>query len=228
MIIHSVEQGSLDWYNLRLGIPTASSFHKIITPAKGDLSKQADKYMYLLIAEKLLNRSLESLEGLEWIERGKELEPTAIKAYEFLQEVKTEKAGFITSDDGQMGATPDLLVGTDGLVEIKCPAPQTHVGYFIDGFDADYKPQVQGQLLISEREWCDRYSFHPELPQFCQRTYRDEEYIGKMRVGLQQFNDKRLNAYEKIKSQGFFAERSRILLPQDSAYQDALTQALEE
>jgi hypothetical protein len=105
-IIHNVEQGTDAWVKLRLGIPTASCFDQIITPKTGQLSKSANKYMYLLIAEKLLNRQLTSLDNLEWIARGKELEPDAAKAYEFIEEVETKPVGFITTDDGLIGASP--------------------------------------------------------------------------------------------------------------------------
>ena len=103
MKIHHVTQGSPEWTALRIGIPTASAFDKIITPAKGQLSKSSRPYAFLLVAEQLLGRTLDSLEGLEWIERGKELEPQAVRMYEFAEDCETAPVGFITSDDGRMG-----------------------------------------------------------------------------------------------------------------------------
>ena len=217
MKIHNVEQGTVGWLNVRLGIPTASCFEKIVTPG-GKLSTQSRKYMYWLLAEKVLNRSLESLEGLEWVERGKLLEPDAIRMYEFENDVTTQAVGFITTDDGLIGCSPDRLVGNDGMAEIKCPAPQTHVGYMIDGFGADYKPQVQGQLYVAEREWVDRYSYSPEMPPHRDRTYRDEPYIKFLSDALKDFNEQFAEALEKLKLSGFFLERSRLLTPTDTAY----------
>jgi hypothetical protein len=173
---------------LRLGIPTASEFPKIVTPT-GKLSEQARKYAHLLVAEQLLGRPLISLDELEWVARGKELEPEAARLYEFDRDVDTEPVGFLTTDDGRIGASPDRLVGKPGVLEIKAPAPQTHVGYVLDGFAEKYKPQVQGQLLVSDREWCDWMSYHPELPPIIDRVHRDEVFIGRLRDALNVFCD---------------------------------------
>lgn len=217
MIIHTCEQGSGDWYDLRTGIPTASEFKRIITPtgkpAKNDTMRA---YAYKLIAEKLLGRSLDSLEGLQWIDHGRENEADAVKNYEFLNNIKTELVGFVTSDDGMIGASPDRLVGTDGLLEIKCPAPQTQIAYLAEGFGDDYMPQVQGQIMVCERQWCDRYAYHPELPPVLVHTSRDEGYISLLSAALDAFNAIRLELLDKISKQGFFVERKKVLLPQDN------------
>ena len=225
MKIHDMAQGSLDWYNLRIGIPTSSAFERIVAPSTGKISRpktgkgladKVRKFAFFLVSEKLLNRSLESLDGLEWIDRGKELEPMAVKMFEFENEVETKPVGFITTDDMQIGCSPDrLMIGINGAVELKCPAPQTHVGYMEEGFGDDYIPQVQGQMLVGEFDFVKLYSFHPELPPHTTLTNRDEEYIGNLRDALTEFNDYRLEMLHRIKSKGFFAERQKILLPQD-------------
>ena len=176
MKIHNVAQGSAEWLELRLGLPTASQFHRIVTPAKCELSKQARKFAFLLIAEKLMHESFTDLDHLSYIARGKELEPQAVKMYEFDTERQTAPVGFITTDDGRMGASPDRLIISEtwpGALEIKCPSPQTHLEYLVDGFGADYMPQVQGQALIGEFDFVDRYSFHPLMPPALVRTHRD-------------------------------------------------------
>ena len=89
MKIHNVAQGSAEWLELRLGLPTASQFHRIVTPAKCELSKQARKFAFLLIAEKLMHESFTDLDHLSYIARGKELEPQAVKMYEF--DTETDK-----------------------------------------------------------------------------------------------------------------------------------------
>lgn len=221
MIIHDVEQGTEDWHHLRLGIPTASEFDKIIT-STGKLSAQADKYAYRLIAEKLLNRPLISLDGLEWIERGKLLESDAVKAYAFSSGMDVSRVGFITTDDGKIGCSPDALVGSVGQLEIKCPAPQTHVGYMIEGPGKDYKQQIQGQLMVSEREWSDFYSHHPEMPPVEIRTYRDEPFIKLMRAALDEFNDRLAGLMETVKAKGYFAEPTRIVSVVEAAYGETL------
>lgn len=208
MIHHRVEQGSPEWIAARLGIPTASMFHKIVTPAKLQYSSQARGYMFWLIAERLLNRQLDSLQNLEWIARGKELEPEAVRAYEFQHEIETEPCGFLTTDDGRIGATPDrLIIGQPGAVELKCPAPQTHLEYMVDGFGSDYIVQVHGQMLVGEFEFVDRWSFHPELPHHNQRTYRDEKVIAALTAGLDRFLEEYDAVLEVVRSRGFFGER---------------------
>ena len=215
MIIHRVEQGSLEWLTLRLGLPTASEFHKILTPG-GKLSAQARPYAIRLITEELLQRSLETLTGIEWMERGKELEPLAVKAYEFRQDIETEPVGFLTTDDGLIGCSPDRLVGDDGLLEIKCPAPHTHVGYMLDGPGKDYRPQVQGQLYVSERDWVDWLSYSPEMPMVVVRTERDEPYIRALAAELDAFLDMKAELMERVRAAGYFEERARILTAVDN------------
>ena len=211
MKIHNVAQGSAEWIELRLGRPSASQFHRIVTPAKCELSTQARGYAFLLIAEKLMHESLNPLENLEHISRGKELEPQAVKMYEFQQEVSTEPVGLITTDDGRIGASPDrLLTGRNAALEIKCPAPQTHLQYLVDGFGAHYLPQVQGQAYVGEFEFVDRYSFHPLMPPALVRTYRDETYIGKLAGALEQFCDELAELERIIRDKGYFPEHPRL------------------
>lgn len=221
MIEHQVEQGSPAWLKLRLGIPTASEMDKIITPKTGELSASAKPYAYRLLAEKLLGEPLQSLEGLEWVERGKEMEPAAVRAYEFLQETETRAVGFITSDDGRVGASPDRLwVGRAWGVEIKCPAPQTHLGYLVDGWDVKYRPQVMAQMLVGELEGVDRYSYHPRMPPALEVTPRDEKFIGKLRIALEDFQGLFDELEAKARASGYFEEQRHLRTVAEAAYAD--------
>lgn len=225
MKIHNVEPSSGEWLKLRLGIPTASMFAKILTPATQKFSKQARPYAFKLVAERLLNESFDSIENLEWVARGKELEPAAIKAFEFEQDVKTAPVGFITDDAMTMGATPDrLIVGESAALEIKCPSPGIHLEYVIDGFGPDYLPQVQGQAMIGEFEWVSRYSYHPLMPPALVKTYRDETYIANLRAALVQFIDMKNEILEKVRSLGYFEERRGIL----TAYDELVRQEMRD
>ncbi len=208
MKVYHVQQGSIEWAELRRGRPTASEFGKIVTPT-GKISEQARKYAHLLVAEELLGRSLISLDELEWVARGKELEPDAATLYEFEKDVDTQPIGFITTDDGLIGASPDRLIGNGGILEIKCPAPQTHVGYMIDGFNNLYKPQVQGQLLVSEHEWADWMSYCPLLQPVVERVYRDEPYIKLLREALDKFCAMKAAMLETARARGLYAESKR-------------------
>lgn len=208
MKIFNVAQGSDAWAELRRGIPTASEFHRIVTPG-GKLSKQARGYAYLLVAEELLGRSLIALDELEWVAHGKATEPEAARWYEADRDLDTVPVGFIKTDDERIGASPDRLVGDTGILEVKCPAPQTHVGYMIEGFANAYTPQIQGQLLVSEREWADWISYSPELPAVLERVYRDEPYIGLLRTALDEFCDMKDVLLEQVKSRGVYTEPKR-------------------
>ncbi len=207
MIVHDVQQGTPEWLKLRLGIPTASEFDKIITPTgKFSASKTSRKYAMYLATEKLLNRSLDSLEHLEWIEHGKLLEPQAAAAFEIIEEVETVPVGFITSDDGRMGASPDRLIkGQNKGLEIKCPAPHTQMVYLVDGFEGDYHVQRQGQILVAELDSIIMWGYHPEMPPRRQEFGRDEPFLKTMSDGLDRFNDLLAEIVVKAKSQGSFA-----------------------
>ncbi len=189
MLQHECEQGSFEWLQARSGIPTASEFDKIITPT-GKESTQAEAYAERLLAEYILGHPVETFGGNAWTDRGKELEPDAVKFYELNKDVDTKAIGFCTNDEKTMGASPDRLVGEDGLLEIKCPAPQTHVHYLLtEKVDKGYYPQIQGQLLVTGRKWVDWLSYHPEMPPVIIRVERDEEYLATMKALLAKFTE---------------------------------------
>jgi YqaJ-like viral recombinase domain len=201
------KQDTPEWFAARLGIPTASEFHKIITAAKGDLSKQASKYAHRLVAETLLGRSIEKPPGTPWaMVRGKEMEPLAVQQYALDNKIEVRRVGFVTTDDGRVGASPDgLIAGTSGGLEIKCVLDDNHVGIWADGPGDDYKQQVQGNLAVAELEWWDLYAWHPDLPPITIRTYRDEPYIAKMGAALAEFLAMRDAMLAKAKADGWEA-----------------------
>jgi hypothetical protein len=218
MIIHEeFQQGSTQWYAARLGIPTASSFDKIITPARGEFSKSARSYCFSLVAELLLKTPADSISHLEWVARGKEMEPWAVKQYAFTQDQEVRPVGFVTTDDALVGASPDrLLVGRNGALEVKCPSPQVHLGYLIDGPGDAYKCQVQGQMYVAELDFVDFYSWHPAMPPVLLRVERDEAFICKLVVALGQFNALKFEVLERCRSAGFFDAQPAVISPVDA------------
>lgn len=185
-ILHHCEQNSDEWDRLRLGIPTSSSFDKIITPL-GKPSRQWEKYGFHLIAERLLKRKVDSYTS-EWMERGALTESDAAEFYELVKDIKLEPIGFITNDAGTIGCSPDRLIGEDGLLEIKVPKPNTQVEYLLTGkIGREYWPQLQGQLFISGRKWVDILAYHPELPPSIMRVERDIEFIACLERQLEEF-----------------------------------------
>ncbi len=189
MIYHPVWQNTPEWIGLRLGIPCSSDFHKIITPQTMKQSKQAKPLMYRLLAEWMTNEPVENYES-EYMVRGHELEDLAISAYEILTDCETQPGGFITSDDGLMGCSPDRLIGDKGDLEIKCPLVQTQIQYALEGkIDEDYRAQLQGRLMIHGRDYVDIFSYHPRLSIPALRVVRDDKFIGELSVMLKCFND---------------------------------------
>jgi hypothetical protein len=194
---NDVEQGSEAWLKLRAGIPTASEFHKIITPT-GKPSAQADGYLNRLIAEAILKRPITG-PVTEAMKRGRELEPQAVAAYELQTGLDTTLCGFVTNDEGTAGASLDRLVGEPGALETKCPEPETHVGYMRSrSIENEKKPQVQGQLYISGRQWVDVMSYHPEMDRVIIRVERDEEFIRALHYLLTDFIAKLATAKSQL------------------------------
>jgi putative phage-type endonuclease len=180
-IIKDIEQGSQEWLQLRLGIATASNFKKIIT-STGVESKSLKDYAFELASDSLLTEPEASFQSEAMI-RGNELEEEARSYYSFVNDVKIDQVTFIKKDE--IGYSPDGLIGENGVIEIKCPLKKNHLKYLIDNkLPSEYKPQVQGGLHISEREYCDFISYHPlfkdDKKMFVVRVYRDEEYIKKL------------------------------------------------
>jgi hypothetical protein len=187
MIIHNVEQGSTAWLKIRAGIPTASCFDRVITP-KGKPSAQAEKYMHKLLAERIIGHPVIEFAG-PWADRGKELEADAALYYEGVREIELTRVGFVTNDERTIGASPDRFVGEDGILELKVPAEHTHVAYLLTrAVDAEYYPQVQGQMWITGSLWLDIMSYHPEMPPAIVRVERDEKYIGMLAVAIEEFS----------------------------------------
>lgn len=177
--ILQADQGTQEWLEARLGRPSASQFSKIITTA-GKPSASADDYISELIAERITGER-EPIYVNEWMQRGTELEPEARATYEFIHGVDVEEVGFILDDSGEFGCSPDGLVGEDGGVEFKCPAPKNHIAWSRKGVcPSKHYAQVQGCLYITGRKWWDFMSYHPEMKPFIVRVERDEEFIEKL------------------------------------------------
>lgn len=182
------EQYSEPWWEARRGVPTASNFKRIITPATGKLSAQADDYICELIAEKYHIGAMDELSGpaTAAMRNGTETEPEARRWY-CLEQDDVREVGFIMTDCGRFGCSPDGLVGENGGLELKCPVGKTHIRYLLDGHLPDeYKAQVHGSLIVSGRAWWDFLSYVPGLPPFKIRVEPDD-FTDKLRAALEVF-----------------------------------------
>jgi len=195
------EQGSKEWFAARAGLPTASNFDKLIT-TKGEPSKQAQKYMYQLAGEAITGTKEEGFQS-DAMTRGIEMEGEARSLYSLATGLDVEEVGLCLMD-GKVpaGASPDGLVGDDGLVEIKCPKLATHVEYMLaDKMPTTYFQQVQGQLMVTDRDWCDFMSYYPAMPLFKVRVKRDDVFIEALKVELKKFNRELEAVVSKLKGE---------------------------
>ena len=190
IVYRDVAQRSEAWDILRCGIPTSSAFSKILTPT-GKLSKQAEQYMDRLLAEWYFGGPLQDPETeyqSAWMERGAFLEDRAVLAYEFATGLQTEKVGFVTTDDGMIGCSPDRFIGDDGVLEIKVPSPKVHMGYMRRrSVDSDYYSQLQGIYYVTGRKFVDIQSYCDPFPSVVIHVSRDDEYISKLSLALHEF-----------------------------------------
>lgn len=196
MKIIEVQQGSPEWYKARCGVPSASAFDKILC-IDGKPSKQRTKYLYQLVGETITGIPEETYTN-GTMQRGKEMEAEARKLYEIVTGETVQEVGFCLSKG--FGASPDGLVGEKGLLEIKCPALATQVGYLLDNtLPNDYFQQTQGQLLVTGREWLDFVSYYPGMKPLIIRVTPDKEFQEALKTELAKFCAELKELVKKIK-----------------------------
>jgi YqaJ-like recombinase protein len=221
MKLYRVEQGSVEWYRLRLGKPTSSNFHKIVTPA-GAPSKQAITYLYRLVAERLLHETMDDEIGfVKWVAGGKENEPFAVKQFQFANQIELEPGGFVTTNDGRIGASPDrIFKGHKESLEIKSPAPWTQLRYLLEGPEDAYIAQTQGHLLVGDEfDAVHFYTYNPRTPSFHKIILRDPHYQSILAAALDQFCDVLDATTERAKALGAYSVVRNVETPADVAYQ---------
>ncbi len=188
-------QSSPEWHAARCGVPTSSNFDKLVT-SKGLPSKQKDKYLWRLAGERVTRVSEEGYKNAT-MDRGNILEAEARETYEFITGKTVTEVGFCLAEG--YGASPDGLVDDDGMLEIKCPIISTHVSYLLKGvMPIDYVQQVQGQLLVTGRKWCDFMSYFPSLRPLIIRIYPDKDFQEALKKELVSFCNELDKVVEKI------------------------------
>lgn len=187
-----MEQKSEEWFKARLGKVTASRVADVLAKTKTGYSASRDNYMAQLVVERLTNTQAESFTNaaMQW---GTDQEPFARAAYEVAQNVMVEETGLVDHPTIPMaGASPDGLIGEDGLVEIKCPNTATHIDTLLtQTVPAKYITQMQFQMACTGRQWCDFVSFDPRMPAkaqlFVKRVMRDEAFIKEIETEIKKF-----------------------------------------
>ncbi len=180
-----IEQRSPEWFAARLGKVTASRVADVIIKIKSGWGASRANYMAELVAERLTGNTAESYTNAAML-WGTEKEPDARAAYEFRTDATVDLVGFVDHPKILMtGASPDGLIGKDGLIEIKCPNTATHIDTLLcQAVPGKYITQIQWQLACTNRLWCDFVSFDPRMPEsmrlFITRIERDDQTIGEL------------------------------------------------
>ena len=200
--IYTMKQGSESWEEIRLGKVTASCFGKALAGGQG---KTRRAYMIKLIAERMTGQHQDGYTNSA-MQNGTDTEAEAREYYELLFDCQVRQVGFIELNEN-IGCSPDGLIGDNGMWEAKCPLPSTHIETILaDKVPSVYVPQVQGQLWVSEREWCDFTSYNPFVkvkPYWGERVYRDEKYIADLEKKINAFVDDMLKMIDKLTSSPF-------------------------
>lgn len=188
-----MEQRTDEWHAARLGKVTASKLADVMAQGRGGAPSAARAtYRAQLVVERLTGTPYEAFRNAA-MDHGTETEPQARASYTLETGLSVVEVGFVPHPTIAMsGASPDGLVGDDGLVEIKCPNSATHIaslrGAEIDG---KYIKQMQWQMACTGRAWCDFVSFDPRLPDemqlFARRVDRDNAMIADMETAVLAF-----------------------------------------
>lgn len=195
------EQGEKEWFDVKRGVVSASRFDDVMAKGKGGgESITRRKYMLTLIGERMTGETAESYSNGH-MERGKVMEAEARDTYSLVTGLEVKQVGFIKLGD-DIGASPDGLPG-DGCLEIKTKLPALHLDCMLRGeVPAEHMKQIQGQLWVSDLEWCDFVSFWSGLPIFVKRVNRDSKMIAEIHSAVSIFVEEMLETMEEIKRIG--------------------------
>lgn len=195
--IFDCEQGSEEWVRARVGIPTASEFATVMAKGEG---KTRTAYMRKLAGEIITGEPMENYSNA-YMERGKVMEAEARSYYAFMEDAEPRRVGFIRN--GNIGCSPDSLVGDSGMHEIKTAAPHVLIDFILkDQFPPEHMAQCQGNLLVSEREWIDLSVYWPGMPRFVKRLHRDDAYLTNLRSEIERFHADLAAVVERVRRYG--------------------------
>jgi putative phage-type endonuclease len=199
------EQRSTEWFEARMGCVTASRTADVMAKTKSGYAASRANYMAELICERLTGERQGgfSSAAMQW---GTETEPQARMAYEIMTGATVVETGFVLHPEiAGFGASPDGLIGEDGLIEIKCPNTATHIETLLnDKVPGKYITQMHVQMLCTGRAWCDFVSFDPRLPvdmqMFVRRVEFDQELADQIVTEVQAFIAEMETKIEQLKA----------------------------
>ena len=174
MIIHDkIIQGSPEWLDVKRGKFSCSTLSDLFMTKS---TKGYNDAINKIVFERLTGETPESYSNAD-MKRGTELEPYAREKYEMDTFNDVEQVGFI-EHNSWFGFSPDGLIGSNGLIEIKCPRFTTLIDFALTRkIPKEYMYQMQGGMLVSGRRWCDFVMFHPKMSLIVERVHRDNDII---------------------------------------------------
>jgi hypothetical protein len=185
LITVTESQRDAQWLQARVGMLTASRARDMLAVRKdGKPSEARSGYALELVTERLTGRATDrfTTAAMQW---GTEQEYSARNTYANVRRVHVDEVGFVAHDTLAAGCSPDGLIDWDGLIEIKCPwSSAVHVETWLHGMPSEHMPQVQFQLWITGRDWCDFVSYDPRMPEtlrlYVERIAKDAEFIERI------------------------------------------------
>ncbi len=206
LTIIDVPQGSPEWFQARLGLPTASHFSAVLAQGAEGQALTRTEYLYRLAGEIITEMPAEETFRSRAMERGKEMEPEAIADYEARKKVTIRRVGLGINFSGlrRCGASPDGLVGFDGGLETKTMRPDKMIPLLDRGarMPPEHRAQVQGNIHVFERDWWDLKIFYTRMPDFTVRIFRDDAYIKTLDNQIQIFQHDLKRLVEKLRNMG--------------------------
>ena len=197
-----MEQRSEEWFQARLGLVTASRVADVLAKIKSGESASRRNYKIQLVSERLTGERQETYIN-QAMQDGIDREQFARDKY-VQQFGEVEEVGFVKHPTLEAGASPDGMVGDDGIIEIKCPMGSTHTETLMtQDIPSKYVPQVQFQLLVTGRKWCDFVSYNPMFPEhlqvFVKRIEADPVYQKELESEVRKFLEEVNDVINKLK-----------------------------
>lgn len=185
-VFKDIEQGSEAWLELRRGLVTCSELSTVLAKGRsGGESITRRKYLLTLAGERMAG-CVEAGYSNSYMERGHQDEEEGRALYSMVTDNDIEKVAFIKN--GEVGYSPDGLIGTNGLIEVKTKLYHLHLDALLrNEVPNEHTAQCQGGLWVSGREWIDFASYAKGLPLFVKRVHRDEAYIARIKIEVDDF-----------------------------------------
>lgn len=182
------EQNSEAWFLARCGLGTCSDYPTLLAKGKGGAESLTRKKLVNTKAGEIFTGKPTEGFSTAHTERGHAMEQEVADLYAFMEDCAPETVGFVRN--GRTGGSPDRLIETNGILEIKTKLPHILIDVIkADQFPVEHKPQCQGLLMVTEREWIDICCYWPGMPFFKKRAYRDEAYIKTLAAAVEAFNE---------------------------------------